>query len=474
MSPEILIVFAVFITLILLEVPIGLSIAISGTLGIIMMSGLTVASRVVATLPYSSTAKYALIVIPMYILLGTLIANAGIGTGIYRAANRVVSRLPGGLAAAAVIATALFSGISGSSAADVATFGRISVNEMTRHGYNKGYAAAVVAAAGAFAALIPPSVTIVIYAIIAEESVGAMIIAGLVPGVASALLLVVFVVTRGFFGSKSFGGRKDDIALARSIASKIEAVRGETGGTMTKVRLGTATVTDPALRRQGNRADAMAIVYAVIIFGIVVGGLYGGVFTATESGAVGAFAALVIAILARRSGEMTIKQLVMRSLQETASVTSMIFLLLIGGAIFAFFVASSGIPRNLTEWATSLPVPPEVVVAIFLLVLLILGMFLDGLSTMLLTVPLVAPVVVGLGFEGIWFGVLVLKMIEIGLITPPVGINVFIISGIVKIRVTEVFIRVFPFVLLDLGATAIFFLFPDIIMWLPRAAGLAP
>lgn len=478
MTPEVLllIAIAVFVTLILLEVPIGISIGIAGIFGIFMLNGMNVASRVLASTPYTASAKYALVVIPMYILLGTLIANAGIGANIYAAVNRAVRRLPGGLAAAAVIATALFSGISGSSAADVATFGRISVNEMTRHGYSKEYAAAVVAAAGTFAALIPPSVTLVIYAIIANQNVGAMIIAGVIPGAISAVILVGFVTGRAFLGPATVGGRRG-AALADSLSAKFEqaAAPGSPAASATAVGGSTSTGRVAVLTRgQRNRADALAILYAVIIFGIVVGGLYGGVFTATESGAVGAFAALVIALIARRSRTMTLGELFVRSLRETASVTAMIFLLLIGGSIFAFLVASSGVPADLTAWAADLPVPPWVIVAIFLVVLLVLGTFLDGLSTMLLTVPLMAPVVDGLGFEGVWFGVLVLKAIEIGLITPPVGINAFIISGIAKVPVWSVFKRLVPFVVLDIVVTALFFVFPDIVLFLPRAAGLVP
>ena len=489
MSPEVIVLVAVaaFLILILLEVPVGISIGLAGVLGLVLLNGSSVGGRVLATTPYTASAKYALVVIPMYILLGTLIANAGIGTRIYRAVNRGVARLPGGLGAAAVIATALFSGISGSSAADVATFGRISVSEMTRHGYSKEYAAAVVAAAGTFAALIPPSVTLVIYAIIAGENVGAMIIAGVVPGALSAIILVGVVVGRAAVGPPSVGGR-GSAALTASLSNSLQAAAAgttttggtttggtTTGGTTTggTTTGGTSTgVLSEAERRQQNRSDALAILYAIIIFGIVVGGLYGGVFTATESGAVGALAALVIAILARRSRELSVGQLLLQSLRETASVTAMIFLLLIGGAIFAILVASSRIPFELTAWAESLPVPPGVVVALFLVVLLVLGTFLDGLSTMLLTVPLMAPVVVGLGFEGVWFGVLVLKAIEIGLITPPVGINAFIISGITKVPVWDVFKRLVPFVVLDIAVTALFFVFPDIVLWMPRAAGL--
>ena len=476
-----LVAFAAFLTLILLEVPVGLAIALSGILGVALQTGMPVADRVLATTPYSGSAKYSLVVIPMYILLGTLIANSGLGAGIYRAVNRVVVRLPGGLAVAAVTATALFSGISGSSAADVATFGRISVNEMTRHGYSKSYAAAVVAAAGTFAALIPPSVTLVIYAIIAEQSIAAMIVAGIVPGGASAVCLASFLVVRAWTGPSEMGGRRGAGPVAASMATALEEARvgaSQRTGARGSSGRSSPSLDDPnekMLRRRANRADAMSVVYAGVIFLIVVGGLYGGVFTATESGAMGAFAAAVIGLVAHRSRTtISLRELLRSSLHETASVTSMIFLLLIGGAIFSYFVASSGMPRALMTWTATLDVPPMMVVALFLVVLLVLGMFLDGLSMLVLTVPLIAPVVEGLGFDGVWFGILVLKTIEIGLITPPVGINAFIISGIVNVPVVQVFKRLVPFVILDLAVTAAFFAFPDLILWLPRLAGLQP
>ena len=391
-----LVAFAAFLTLILLEVPVGLAIALSGILGVALQTGMPVADRVLATTPYSGSAKYSLVVIPMYILLGTLIANSGLGAGIYRAVNRVVVRLPGGLAVAAVTATALFSGISGSSAAEM-------------------------------------------------------------------------------------GGRRGAGSVAASMASALEEARvgaSQRTGARGSSGRSSPSLDDPnekMLRRRANRADAMSVVYAGVIFLIVVGGLYGGVFTATESGAMGAFAAAVIGLVAHRSRTtISLRELLRSSLHETASVTSMIFLLLIGGAIFSYFVASSGMPRALMTWTATLDVPPMMVVALFLVVLLVLGMFLDGLSMLVLTVPLIAPVVEGLGFDGVWFGILVLKTIEIGLITPPVGINAFIISGIVNVPVVQVFKRLVPFVILDLAVTAAFFAFPDLILWLPRLAGLQP
>jgi tripartite ATP-independent transporter DctM subunit len=219
------------------------------------------------------------------------------------------------------------------------------------------------------------------------------------------------------------------------------------------------------------RSDLPAVFYAAILFLIVVGGLYLGVFTATEAGAVGAFAALVIALVARRYRTEKLSTVLMRSFKETANVTSMIFLILVGGAIFTYFVAAAGLASDFTEWTVRLKIPDLMIVAVFLAVMLVLGMFLDGLSTLLLTVPLAAPVIASLGLDGVWFGILTLKIIEIGLITPPVGLNVYIIAGITRIPAEAIFRRALPFVGLDLVVTAAFFAFPDLITWLPRLAG---
>lgn len=438
---------AAFLLCVAIEMPIALSIALSGALGIVALNDFDVsrASSVLAAVPFTATAKYGLFVIPMYVLLGALIANAGIGERIYNAINRVVGRLPGGLAATAVAATAMFSGISGSTAADVAAFGRVTVNEMSRHGYKRAYAAAVVAASGTFAVLIPPSIVLVIYGILANVSIGAMILAGVVPGVLSALALMTFIVVR-------------------------EAVRARSGtGAVAREPTPAALPTPASPRRLLD--ELVGVLYAVVLFAIVVGGLYGGVFTATEAGAIGAFVALVIAAVAHRRSKR-LRSVVATSLRETADITSMVFLLLIGGAIFAYFVVSAGVPRTVARWVLDLSVPPLVVVAIFLLSLLVFGMFLDGLSLMLLVVPIVAPVIMELGFDGVWFGILVIKMVEIGLITPPVGINVFIASGITDAPAIKVFRYVLPYVVLDLVLTAVFFAFPDIVLWLPRSAGL--
>jgi tripartite ATP-independent transporter DctM subunit len=405
-----------------------------------------VAANTLDAVPYTTTARYALLVVPMFVLLGALISNAGIGNQIFSAANRLVRRLPGGLAATTVVATAIFSGISGSTAADIAAFGRLSIIEMKKHGYGASYAAAVVAAAGTFAVLIPPSIVPVLYGIIAGESVGALLLAGIVPGVISCAALVLWVVGRGILRPGSY---------IPQTAPKIVDAEGK------------------PQRASRMPREFVGLLYAAILFVIVMGGLYAGVFTATEAGAVGAFAALVIAIIASRSQSKSLLSLIRDSIRETAEVTGMIFLLLIGGAIFAYFIVVSQLPAMVTEWALDLPIPPKALVGIFLLLLIPMGMFLDGLSILLITAPVAAPLVVALGFDGVWFGILMVKLIEIGLITPPVGLSVFIACGLVDgLKVEEVFRRVLPFVVLDLAVTSIFFFFPGIVTWLPHVAGL--
>ena len=469
MSTELIafIALASLLVLILVEVPVGIAITFAGTIGVVLLYGYAQAGTVLGATAYTSTAKYALLVVPMYVLLGCVVANAGIGAGIYRVTNKVVGRFPGGLAATAVAATSVFSGISGSSAADVATFGRVSVTEMARHGYSKAEAAAVVAAAGAFAVLIPPSIVLIIYGIIAQVSIGALLLAAIIPGVLSALALMTFVIVRAFVRQRLGWVPEGETAAASTMSSATEVASG--------VLVAGEEIFEVEADGRGPRAwlqDGLAVMYAAIIFLIVIGGLYSGIFTATEAGAVGALAALIIALVARGSRSTSVARLLTTSMRETVDVTSMIFLLLLGGSVFTFFLASSGLADDMASWALGLPVSPHLVVALFLVLLIPLGMFLDGLSILLLTVPLAAPVVMDLGFDGIWFGILMIKMIEIGLLTPPVGINVFIISGIAGIPAEKIFRQTLPFVILDLCVTAFIFSVPGVVTWLPNLAGV--
>jgi TRAP-type C4-dicarboxylate transport system permease large subunit len=492
----------IFIVLILIELHIAIAIGVAGLVGVVLLDGWSGAIGILQTLPYTKAASYALFVIPMYVLLGALISHAKIGERIYHAVGRVVGRLPGGLGAAAVLATAVFSGISGSSAADVAAFGRVSVTEMTRHGYKKDYAAAIVAAAGAFAALIPPSITMVLYAVIANTNVEGMIVGGIVPGIASAIILAGFLVLTNLRRAR----RNEKLALAGVAAGelpgnvglavndaisrervKVYSARASSAGMVpgdfgkgavaTVMTAGSAYVAEPQpsfgykLRRYFIE-ESPALFIALIIFLIVAGGIYSGLVTATEAGALGAFVSLIIALLTTRRGKLFFR-VVWNSALETARNTAMIFLITLGGGIFSYSLVLGGTPASIAQWITDLPLPPKVVVGLMILILLPLGAFLDGLSMMLITVPLMAPVALQLGFSPIWFGILVLKMIEIGLITPPVGINIFVISGIVKEPSENIFRKVVPFIALDLAFTVVLFLFPEIILWLPNLAGIS-
>lgn len=481
MSTELitLIAIAVFLGLVLGRAPIALALMTGSVLGIVLLSGWDRAAAVLASVPFTITANYALFVIPMYVLMGALIANSGLGTHIYALAHRFLGRLPGGLPAAAVAGTSVFSGISGSSAADIAAFGRISVAEMTRFGYRRSYAAAVVAAAGTFAVLIPPSIILVIYGILAEESIAALIIAALVPGLMSALVLITFVIFRDIVRPQ---GTKVATAGAQvTVPAQVAGMANREGSavvTLDKdatVHSGggpAGTSPDTGGLVSGGREQVVAVFYAFVIFSVVIGGVYAGFFTATEAGAVGATVALVIAAITIRFRPKELRRILGPSMKETSEITSMIFLLIIAGGVFSYFIASAQVPIAITEWVTALNVPPKVVVGLLLLALLPIGMVLDGLSTMLLFVPLTVPVVTQLGFDGIWWGILVIKMVEIGLITPPVGLNVFVASGVSNTKAEAIYKAVLPFVVLDLCFTATLFFVPDLILWLPRTAGL--
>lgn len=436
------------------------------------MDGADLAGAVLGAVPFSSTSSYAMFAIPGFVLMGAVIANAGISRHIFYGVSRVLHWLPNSVAVAAVMATTIMSGISGSSAANVATMGRISVKEMRRAGYDTAQAAAIVAAAGAFGALIPPAIGLVVYGIVAGESVGALLLAGIVPGLLSAFSLVVYLILRG--GRAHALPDVDAVELGarvRAAAAEHAAVgarpRGAAAGGGAFVPQGLPGA-DPSDTRAG-RATGLGI--AAVLF-VVMGGIYSGVMTATEAAAVGGFGALLLVALGRQARSGSMWRIARTSLEGTTRTTAMIFLLLIGGAMVTYLVVASSMPVRLSHAIMELPVPPTVVIALFLLALIPLGMFLDGMSIILLTVPIVAPVVDALGFDGIWFGILFMKLMEIGLITPPVGLNCFVVAGVVPgLKVEAVFRSILPLVLLDLGVTAVLFLFPGLVTWLPNMVG---
>jgi C4-dicarboxylate transporter, DctM subunit len=450
-----LVVFALLAAL--TEMNIGLALLFGAGTGIFVIGGFERVEAVFSSGPFRSASLYSLFVIPMYILLGSLIANSGIGQAIYRSINVLVVRVRGGLAATAVIATGIFSGVSGSSAADLAAFGRVSVAEMSRHGYAKGYAAAVVAASSAFAVMIPPSLGLVIYGILAEVSIGKMLVAGLIPGIASMIVLTLYVIASAYVKHHR-EAKQVEVAPARLVGV---GAGGPVGAEADRE----VSAAEAALTQPFRASDLLALGQAGVLFLIVVGGLYSGLVTVTESAALGAAAALVITIVNPRYRTEGLWTTLKVSLRETSYYTSMIFLLLLGGAAFTYLVASSGVANDLANWMQGLDISTGLLLALILVALLVAGMFMDGMSLLLVSVPVLLSTLTALDVDLIWFGVLMVKMVEIGLITPPVGINVYILSSIVQIPPERIFRYVVPFVALDLALTTLFFVFPDLVMW---------
>jgi C4-dicarboxylate transporter, DctM subunit len=427
-----IIVLGVLVALIIAETPVGFSLAISGTLGIVLLRDWSYAANTLASTPYSAIASYSYILIPMFVLMGMLVLQAGIAQDVYASASRIFRGLPGGLGVATVAACAGFAAVTGSSVATVATIGRLSIDEMRKYGYSGRFAAGIVAAGGTLGVLIPPSLILVVYGILTGESIGRLLIAGIIPGILSAVL----------YGGVVISQVRKEITPPEQL--DVEAA--------------------PPL----SWRSLSAVLKVLLLAGIVVGGIYSGYFTATESGAVAAMVALLLLLFAaiRRTdiGWTQIRQ----SLHETTSLSSMVFMLLLGGALFNFFIVSGGYARSFADWLTGFPVHPLVIVGLLLLAMIPLGMLLDGLSILLLTIPVAYPVVTDLGFDGIWFGILVVKMIELGLITPPVGINVYVVAGAAPgLTVEESFRGVLPFGVMDVVTTGVLFAFPVLVTWLP-------
>jgi len=432
------------------EVPVAFALGIAGLAGMAQLSGAWGALNSLAAIPYNTTSSYTLTVVPMFILMGLLVSHSGMIDGIFNVAQKMTRRIPGGLGVATVIAATFFGGISGSSVADAATIGRVSIGEMSKRGYDRAYAAALVAAAGTVDILIPPSVALVMYGIVSGASIGALLLAGILPGLLTAAVYAVLIM---FLSSRY----------------RAPALRAQPVGASVVV-----TPEEPPIRMR----DVFGVAGGAMLFAIVVGGIYSGAVTATEAGALGTFAALVMSVpfvlVWNRGGRaQALRRMLADAFGETGAMTAMIFALIVGATIFSHFLVLSGLPDGLSEWVLGLGLPPQLVVVALLLILLPLGMFVDGLSLLLILAPLLHPIVVELGYDEIWFGILFIKTIEIGLLTPPVGLNVFVVAGLFKdLRVEDVFRRIAPFIAAEFVVTAILFAFPDIITLLPRLAGV--
>lgn len=424
--------FAVVLALIAMRVPIGVALGLVGVVGVALLRNTSAAFSLIQGTPFNFAAKWELSAIPMFLLMGAIAHNTGISQALFRAARQWLGGLPGGLAVAANFACAGFAAASGSSVATAAAMGRLAIPEMLEQGYDEGLATGVVASAGTLGSLIPPSILFVLYGVFAEVSIVKLLIAGILPGLLTAGVYTAMILLR--------------CKLKPSLAPHLSA----------------AQLAD--LRRE--RWSALVEVWPILLLILaIIGGLYGGLFTPTEAGAVGAFISLVIGAFQGRLSFAAIRN----SLVETFATTAQLFFIAVGAVMYTTFLALTGMTPFLTHVIGSWALHPLSVVLAASVLYLFLGMFLDPIGTMLLTLPVLLPLFQRLNLDLVWFGVLVVKYVEIGLLTPPVGFNVYIIKGVVgdRISLETIFKGAGWFLLCEAVVMALLIAFPQISLYLP-------
>ncbi len=423
---------ALMFGLIALHVPIGVAMGLAGFVSIWSMLGFQAALTLFATEPSSIMTSAELAVIPLFLLMGSFAGAAGLSADIYRVAYAFLGHRKGGLALATIGGCAGFGAVCGSSIATAATMARIALPEMLERNYHPSLATGSIAAGGTLGILIPPSVIMVLYAILTEQFVVALFVAAILPGLLAVCLHFVAIM----------------------IYTRINPEAGPPGP-----RLGWA-----------ERVSVLGQCWGAVTLAIVVGGgIYVGVFTVSEAAAVGAGMAFAFALF---RGRLT-RQVIWNVLGDTAANTGMIYVIIIGASIFAYFISLSQMPGELIELINGLGLPPLAVMVLLTVVYLILGSVFDTIAAMVITLPFVFPLVTGLGYNPIWFGVYNVMVIEIGLITPPIGINVFVLHGMTRdIPLGTIFRGIVPFLTADLTRLAILLLFPGIALWLPTMFGV--
>lgn len=418
----------VLVLLILFKVPVGLSLLLVGFVGIGLIKNMDVALSQLASSSFSTVNSYSLSVIPLFILMGMFMSNTGFGNDLFTAVEKWIGKVRGGLAIATIGAASIFSAISGSANATTATLAKICIPEMEKYNYKTTFATAAVAAGGTLGSLIPPSVLLILYGALTSEPIGALLIAGIVPGILMAICFMIM------------------INIQVRMKPEIAPQRTETVSMKEKVY------------------SLKNVWPFLVIFLISIGGIYVGVFTPNEAGAIGAMGAFILSVVTRR---MSLK-ILLDSLDETLRITVMIFFVLIGASIFGRFLALSKIPMLLSDSITSLDVAPFVILTLILVVYFFLGMFLEGIAIMVLTLPIIYPIITDLGYNGLWFGVIMILIVNIGVLTPPLGLSVYIIAGIVKhVSIEQIFKGVIPSIITMILFIILLIIFPEIVTFLP-------
>lgn len=421
------IVFVLLCLLLLLHIPVAFSILLAAAVGLWMVAGSGVLSGILETTPVSATAAYEFVTVPMFLLMAEFVIISGIADGIFRAAAAWVGRLPGGLAIATALAGAGFGAISGSSTASAATLSATSVPAMLRENYEPRLAYGVVAISGTLAMLIPPSVAMILYGLIADVSIAAMFIGGVIPGIIVGLTIILTVLVIIWFHPDKAPPIRHYTRVERAQALKVAAPM-------------------------------------VLLFMAVTGVIYTGVATPTEASAIGALGAFCIAL---GSGRLTLTNIFAAAF-SAARTTCMILMVIMAAHVLTYFIVLTGVTDSLIAGINALEMPRWGVLLIVYAIFLVLGCFLDLAAILVLTIPIVLPLMTSLGYDPIWFGIMVIIIGEVGLVTPPVGLNVFVVARVTHQPVAEVFRGVTPHVFAHLVAIAVLTIFPELVLWLPN------
>ncbi|PIT73077.1 C4-dicarboxylate ABC transporter permease [Limnohabitans sp. B9-3] len=420
--------FVVLFVLMLLRVPVGMAMGLVGVVGYSYIAGTGPALKLIGQTSMRTVTDYTFGVIPMFMLMGAFVSVSGVSRELFRAANSFIGHLRGGLGVATVLACGGFAAICGSSVATAATFSAVAYPEMRRFGYPQSFATGVIAAGGTLGAMLPPSTVLAVYAILTQQDIGKLFMAGIVPGLLAMTMYVITIMLIVYF-------RPDWL---------------------------------PAGERKSlpERLSGLKDVWApLVLFLFVIGGLYGGFFTPTEAGGVGASGAFLLGVLRGKLDRAGIREALLSATRTSAAV----FTVLIGALLFGYFLTITQTPQKLTEFLTGLGVGRYGVLAMIMVMYLVLGCLMDAMAMIILTVPIIYPVILQLGFDPIWFGIIIVMTVELGLIHPPVGMNVFVIKSVVKdVSFMTIFKGVIPFVITDILRLIILIAFPIIALWLPN------
>lgn len=419
--------FVVLFALMLLRVPVGMAMGLVGVTGFGLIAGFGPALKLIGQTSMRTVTDYTFGVIPMFLLMGAFVSNSGMSRELFRAANTFIGHLKGGLGLATILACGGFAAISGSSVATAATFSTVAYPEMRRLKYPESFAAGTIAAGGTLGAMFPPSTVLVVYGIITEQDISKLFMAGLIPGIIAVLMYMTTIVILGLLRPNLLPAAPKSSWSERFLAIK----------------------------------DIWA---PLLLFFFVIGGLYGGLFTPTEAGGVGAGGAFIIGVV---RGKLD-RQKVLLSLLQATRTAAAVFTVLIGALIFGYFLTITGTPQKVTLFLTELGLNAYGVLFLILLMYIVLGCLMDAMAMIILTVPIVYPVIVSLGFDPIWFAVIIVMTVELGLIHPPVGMNVFVIKSVVpELSFSKIFRGVAPFIITDFVRLALLVAFPVLATWLP-------